>query len=352
MKEGKYMFNYIKILILFFLSAYCTTHVFAQPPTPPPGVGQLNSVFNSVVFGFDRDDRRYSAIRNYGTQLLYQIPDNLYVYYTYDRQTYRVNLTPLAEDAARFWDDVLSARGFRVRRAYTGGHSNFIIRTIPDFGDESMLALTAAPNTRALELAQIYFPSLISEAGMYIRRERNITPQVGEDLRRYLGEDPYTGFLILTYTTLLHEFGHALGLAHPEIAVDSRDNNRYLHPGAYNDFLSQAERFTVVRGNDNPAPPIMFMNAIDYFHYRWLQLRRRTITMRNIVASPNEMSILTRFLGDECTFINIPPRTIQTHAIPHPSRFVEEQSPDCSALRTFSPIDEMMTPIYQMMLFN
>ncbi|MDX7987134.1 hypothetical protein FE392_07285 [Xenorhabdus sp. 12] len=52
----------MKILILFFLSACCISHAFAQTPVPNPANEQLDVIVSSAVFGFDRDNRRYFPI--------------------------------------------------------------------------------------------------------------------------------------------------------------------------------------------------------------------------------------------------------------------------------------------------
>ncbi|MBD2804432.1 hypothetical protein [Xenorhabdus szentirmaii] len=352
------MYNYMKMLMLFLLSAYFIPYSLAQTPTPSPIQEQLNVILNFVVFGVDRDNRRYSAIRNYGTELLYQIPDDLYIFYTYDRQTYRVNVTPLVEEAARYWNRFLSVRGFQIRRAYTGGRSNFIIRTIPNtqaqhlrVGDSGIpLAFTAAPNSVGLAAGRTILPDILSEPGMYITENRDISPETRRRIGIIFGNNLDTSFADMTYSMILHEFGHALGLAHPEIAWGTRANNIPLQSGAYYDVFYRTRRFIIVRGNNDNVAPIMLSDQMDYLSLLRLLHRDRFITREDIVASPNETRLLARFLGDECSFSGIQARTVLTQAIPHHSRFVEEQSPDCSELRTVFPIGEMMTPVYQMVL--
>ncbi|MEQ1974370.1 hypothetical protein [Xenorhabdus sp. SGI240] len=300
---------FLNIFITFFLAANFTSHALADNPTPLPFDGNEN-IFNTVILQFDNNNDLYDVTRNYGPTLRYQIPDDLTITYSYDRQSYRIRLAPIVDRAARYWDQLLGPYGFHIYRADTGTPSNFIISTM-SIDQAATLgrglvpqAFTPPPNSQGLTHARERLPYLITGPGMYITESRSIDASQHEFIRRIFGPgDLDRHFESLIYLFILHEFGHAVGLTHPE-TVTERINDLYetlemgfLEPDDYADPASPLRQVGVIRGRYDSDAQIMFQSEEGYLEALHLQHGGRNITTDDFVLSRNEREIITNYIG-------------------------------------------------------
>ncbi|MEQ2026481.1 hypothetical protein ABLB84_12015 [Xenorhabdus szentirmaii] len=339
------MRNYIKILTLFFSLVYYAPYSLTQPNL---GYGLTN--YNTVVFMFDINHRVYNLFTNYGYSLLYQVPEDLNLRYIYNNQIYNLRLATIIGWAAQYWNDVLSPFGFQIRRANTGETSNLIFRSMSVENARTFVheltpsALTLPPNTDLFESGHALLPDLVTDPGIFITRIRYLTVQDHRMIQGFFGRGDFRDHLVnLTYALILHEFGHALGLTHPTVAMSRLS----LTPGNQADLIGRYRQVGIVRGHDDNEVPIMLQGEVNYLNLLQNQHGGNSITRGDIRASRNEReALISNLIGCYSS------PTMQPHTIQFNSRFLKGSAPQCLDFKTIYPISEMMMPSIQMILLG
>ncbi|MBD1227837.1 hypothetical protein [Xenorhabdus griffiniae] len=237
----KKFFKSLKVFsLLSFILFTTTTQVHAQPR--PSHFDPSDPAYNHVGFLIEDETLHtirplpYSAVHNYGPFMRYYIEN--------PQMTIRFNiegggsedilLQPLVDEAATYWNEILRDQGLTIAPLPAGGGiPNFIIRTVPNsyFSDvlhtpESMATTYEAGYRELRELNRRY--PFITSAGIYLRESDEITNEDLQQLETNFGTNDRRVLLEnLTYTLILHEFGHAVGLSHPRT---SRDAIEYYPP--------------------------------------------------------------------------------------------------------------------------
>ncbi|PHM72368.1 hypothetical protein [Xenorhabdus sp. KJ12.1] len=177
----------------------------------------------------------YSSSYNYGSQIRYYIHNQnvidsqgtqgLSVRFYILRSGVRVRsidiaLNPHIEMAVNYFNAILRDQNFSITPAQNRENSNFIIRRIPDdlFRNTTFVRVLPAGSENLNWLSTNRpFSNYITSSGIYFRTSTEY-PEDQLFVLRYIFGDYNEEVLLgnLVYTIILHEFGHALGLAHPD----------------------------------------------------------------------------------------------------------------------------------------
>ncbi|OKP01145.1 hypothetical protein [Xenorhabdus eapokensis] len=209
--------------LLSFILLTATIDGYAQPSHFDPS----DPAYSHVSFFLEYDTlhtnipRPYSATRHYGPFMRYLIDPQMTIRYNIEGgESEDIRLQPLVDEAATYWNEILGSYGLTILPLSAGGGiPNLIIRTVPNsyFSDTDTLAITYEAGYRFLRYLNSQY-SFITSSGIYIRQTRDISRVNLQQLETNFGTNDRTVLLEnLTYTFLLHEFGHAVGLSHPRV---------------------------------------------------------------------------------------------------------------------------------------
>ncbi|PHM59855.1 hypothetical protein [Xenorhabdus sp. KK7.4] len=252
---------------------------------------------------FDENGDTYNPLVGYGSVLRYTLSDpNLSIQYTHHDDVENIPIAPLMQRAAVYWSRV-TAPHFTVRERREGESANFILQTmLPVMLDSSNAGLylgnldayTVFPHSREYEEDVRDYG--ITSAGIFFRPSIPITDDVftnwedamgsGRSFREYAEHN--------TYALILHEMGHALGLAHPDEIVNGPSFVTDIHPRIY-----RTNSYDVYWLPDSHETPIMLQHLTDFL----LTLRQRLgqdLTLDNIAVSEQEINVILSQLSFDC----------------------------------------------------
>ncbi|AOM41484.1 hypothetical protein [Xenorhabdus hominickii] len=320
--------------IFIFILLITTAQAIAQTEPPDPA-------YTHIAFLLSRDKQNmYSAVSSYGGHIGYTL-DNPQMEITYEIQGHSISipLTPLVEAAAAYWNRQLGEHGLTIEQNSGSRQPNFIIRFVPpnmvnnvlySDGDvaEVRTALTFEANSVCLDYYRQRYPSVFNSAGIFLRQHIPIDNTWLNMLRGIFGSNNRKVLLgNLLYTIILHEFGHAVGLSHP----DNADRSFYPNPerGAhiYRNAIGVSNFENMLA---SPQPALMHSDQLQFLSD--LHEQRGEFLTRNMIGlSDNENSWIQDM--------------VNCHNLQRTVRFVN--SLNCHKFQIIYPLANAMMPIYQ-----
>ncbi|MDC9598210.1 hypothetical protein [Xenorhabdus anantnagensis] len=286
------------------------------------------------VFSFAFNGQVYSPAAQFGNLLEYRVEiGHVHVNFEgYDPVL--VDIQPLVERAAQMWDDRFASAGLpiRVREAVRPSRVNFSItiangdqqEDLNSWGGLYGFTTPILPE----EMLNDFRYQNFRLPGIVITSKFMISTKLYKKLKKIFGHDNRQAIADnMIYYAVVHEFGHAFGLAHPDFEGSrSFDNANTITEGLV-ESASSIENSTV---------PLMLSNGT-YLG----TLRRnlgRPITIQDIRPSSLE---LTGIAEENACGGSIPPRIKR-------NTFKTEKCKEKP--RVFYPLAKAMLPVYQILL--
>ncbi|OKP01963.1 hypothetical protein [Xenorhabdus thuongxuanensis] len=277
----KNFFKPLKVFnLLSFILLTATIHGYAQPSHFDPS----DPTYNHISFFIEEETLHtntplpYSATYHYGPFMRYYIDPQITMRFNIEGgESEDILLEPLVDEAATYWNEILRSQGLTIAPLSSGGgFPNFIIRTVPNsyFYDSNMqdsIAITYEAGYSELRYLVRHY-SFITSPGIYIRQSVEITRAQLQQLETNFGTNDRRVLLEnFTYSFLLHEFGHAVGLSHPIT------NSVSFHPPPRERWhianeLGVASLETL---QDNPQPSLMESYQFGFLQALYLYNRRQ-----------------------------------------------------------------------------
>ncbi|MEQ1974747.1 hypothetical protein [Xenorhabdus sp. SGI240] len=265
--------------LLSFILLIATIQAHAQPQ--PSHFDPSDPAYNHVSFFFEYETLHtnipmpYSAVHHYGPFMRYYIADpQMTIHFNIEGGgSEDIRLQPLVDEAATYWNEILGDQGLVIEPYVVGsGFPNFVIRTVPNsyFSDVNTpppmpMAITYEAGYRGLRDLNRRYPFIITSPGIYIRQSDEISSEELQQLETNFGTNDRRVLLEnFTYTLILHEFGHAVGLSHPR----TRTNAIAFYPPPRERWHLYSEEgvASLETLQDRPQPGLM-----EYYEFEFLQ---------------------------------------------------------------------------------
>ncbi|PHM58975.1 matrixin family metalloprotease [Xenorhabdus sp. KK7.4] len=343
----------MKYLLLVLL---LTTHsVFADSDFDP--TARNNS--NRHTYSFVVNNQIYSPARFFNNNLRYRIDEHIgQVTVNVGARAFTVDTAPLVRNAANRWNRRLESihspirlteipQGtphevdFWITRA-NDAQENYLVPEPPSTDPSRplvnhALAVTTLvlPDEMLKHYSMRYFenPGIVIANTFYLSEESY--SQLRNDLSLRLTHEEIAN--IMVYSTIMHEFGHALGLTHP------RTNAGYERYGSSintdrGDILAVAITAQLPRGVPDARVPVMTRASLSYFSSLRTQLNRR---VRQTDITPSELELSAINMENACSGLSSS----------QPKKHIVLSESCKEKPRIFYPIAQALIPIYQTQLF-
>ncbi|PHM29474.1 hypothetical protein [Xenorhabdus innexi] len=304
----------------------------------------------------------YSPAHFFNNNLRYRIDENIgsvtVAIHNSDGTTRNIaiDVAPLVRNAANMWNQRLAARdsptrlteapqgspsesNFRVSRA-NGAQQNSLDESNHRRWDFAETTLVLPP-----EIMQRYSNPIFNQSGMVLTNTFRFSRETFDTIRGAISEY-YTEnqvAKILVYQTIAHEFGHALGLTHPDalahedIINGGKETEYQIDSGDPSNFLAIAITAELERGQLNARVPLMTSNDTYFLRLR-NQLGRR-LNYEDIEPSQLELSAID--MENACS--SPPSYQYKSNAV---SSDTCKEKPNI-----FYPKAQALIPLYQIQLF-
>ncbi|PHM65775.1 hypothetical protein Xsto_01720 [Xenorhabdus stockiae] len=333
------LINKIFILIVIVLSFSSLSGIAADDMDDNPL--SENDIRSSVVgLFYDLDRNPYNPVVGYGSVMRYILPDPLlFIRYIYPPEGHvDIYIAPLMRRAVNYWNNVLGVH-FTIAEGHVGGPSNFVVQTmLPTMLDTShsdyylgdLEAFTIFPYSRQYE--EDRFDYGITSSGIYMAPEIEVSSLLFTTWIETMGLDhSFREYAELhTYTILLHEIGHALGLVHPEDLIRGRRNTvTDTSPGH-----SRRHQYVEYSVTNQHHVPIMLISSVAFLLSLHNQIGE-DLNFNNIVVSSEERRLVENQVSMICL-----PRQIQNNAKISSSK----KNDECNYHGVY-PVAKMIVPI-------
>lgn len=297
-----------------------------------------NQIYNPA--GFFNNNLRYTIDENIGSVRVSIDND--------DGTTRNINVdvAPLVRNAADMWNQRLIARGSPIRLTEVPqglpGQTDFQISRANN-SQQTSLGVDLAQTTLVLptDILEHYTSPEFNRPGMYLTNTFSYPRDTFNTIRRTLNEhytEPHAAKIVV-YQTIIHEFGHALGLTHPgSLDLESEKEKQIkLDTSNPRNFLAVAMTAALEQEQSDARVPVMTED--DHYFFRLRQQLGRRLNYDDIAPSELELSAIDmeNACGGLTSF--------------RPKRNVVFSASCKEKPRIFYPITQSLIPIYQTLLF-
>ncbi|PHM66732.1 hypothetical protein [Xenorhabdus sp. KJ12.1] len=310
---------------------------------------------NRHVYSYAINDQVYSPVRFFNNNLRYRIDEHIgQVTVNIGARALTVNTAPLIRYAANLWNRRLRSAQIPIQLTeITQSSPSEVDCWISRANDAQEEYLVPPPSvtdpSHPLTNRYLAYTTLVLPDEMLSHYSvKNFTnPGIVIANTFYFSEEVFTALRalisskyseqdianVIVYFTMVHEFGHTLGLTHPIL----QHRRIETHGGPLNtdrgDVMSAALTAQLPRGVPDAGIPIMTSN-LSYFRTLATRLNRR-IVYRDI--TPTELELAAISMENSCG--GSPPSQSKRNVV---------SSESCKEKpRVFYPIAQSLVPIYQ-----
>ncbi|MCG3463061.1 hypothetical protein L7G72_14645 [Xenorhabdus bovienii] len=293
----------------------------------------------------------YSPAGFFNNNLRYRIDENIgSVRVSIDngdgtKRNIDVNVAPLVRDAADMWNQRFIARGSPIRLTEVPqGEANFQISRANN-AQQTSLGEDLAQTTLVLptDILEHYIDPEFNRPGMYLTNTFSYSRDFFNTIRGTLNEDytEYHAAKIVVYQTIVHEFGHALGLTHPgslDLGSESeKEEQTVIDTSNPRNFLAVA--MTAALEQEQPDAKVPVMKEDDGYFSQLREQLERPLNYDDI--GPSELELNAIDMENACGGLTSF----------RPKRNVVFSASCKEKPRIFYPITQSLIPIYQTLLF-
>ncbi|PHM29475.1 hypothetical protein [Xenorhabdus innexi] len=339
----------MKYSLLFLL--LITYHVFAVNNYDPTARYKRNRHVYSAVF----NNQIYSPVRFFNNRLRYRIDEHIgQVTINIGERTLTVDTAPLIRDAADMWNQQLASIQSPIQLVEIPQNPPAEVDFwITRANDEQENLLVPSPGDSRINFYARTTPVLPDEMRNHYASEHFSNPGIVIANTFYTTEKDFNTFKnmllakyseqkiadIFVYFIIAHEFGHALGLAHPMLEDSNYIETRGVPINTdRGDLLSLAITAQLSLGEDDARVPIMTQNPM-YFLYLYDQRKSERISSDDIGPSQLELSAIE--MENACGS-----RSSSKYKSNSVSSDTCKEKPDI-----FYPVALKLLPIYQIAMF-
>ncbi|SFN99831.1 hypothetical protein [Xenorhabdus japonica] len=263
-----------------------------------------------------------------------------------------IDVAPLVRNAADMWNQRLIARGSPIHLTEvpqgSPSEADFQISR-PNDAQQAILHLreSLAQTTLVLptDILEHYAVPAFNRPGMFLTNTFSYSGDFFNTIRRTLNEHytEHQAAKIVVYQTIVHEFGHALGLAHPgllnleRLPVSEKEEQIVIDTSNSGNFLALAITAELEQGQSDARVPLMTDDDTYFFRLRH-QLDRR---LNYDDIGPSELELNAIDIENACGGLTSSQPKINVVF----SASCKEKP------RVFYPITQSLISIYQTLLF-
>ncbi|MDC9589616.1 hypothetical protein PSI23_09945 [Xenorhabdus sp. XENO-10] len=265
-------------------------------------------------------------------------------------RNFAIDVAPLVRNAADMWNQRFIARGSPIRLTEvpqgSPSEADFQISREND-AQQATWGEALAHTTLVLpaDILEHYAVPAFNRPGMFLTDTFPYSKETFNTIRRTLNEhytEPHAAKIVV-YQTIVHEFGHALGLAHPgvlnleQLPVSEKEEQIVIDTSNPGNFLALAITAELEQGQSDARVPLMTDSDTYFFRLRH-QLDRR---LNYDDIGPSELELNAIDMENACGGLTSS----------QPKRNIVFSASCKEKPRIFYPITQSLIPIYQTLLF-